>query len=249
VVLSGIYREFAVTGLGLEEIVKIARQAREGRAEVPRFGYRVTRLSGQVYALNVQMLGLLSDESVGRSAPRVPPPGGSRPSGKPGLEIGDQGAQVRHLQRALRRAGADVDIDGLFRSKTWEALCSLQRSLGVDADGIAGPATWAELPSGARMPVLRSGSRGEAVSQLQLTLASLAPGRWESSPQAPTGVFDASTSAAVKAFQKWNSIHADGIVGDQTWAAPAGESSLESAVGLKFLTTEKAAAEENRSNS
>lgn len=248
--LSGIYREFAVTGQGLEEIVKMARQAGDGRAEVPRFGYRVTRLSGHVYTLNVRMLGLLSEESVGRSAPRAPLPGVGRSAGKPGLEIGDEGGQVRRLQRALRRAGADVDVDGLFRVKTWEALCSLQRSRGLGADGIAGAATWAELPSGARMPILRSGSRGEAVSQLQLVLARFAPGRWESSPQAPTGVFDASTSAAVKAFQKWNSIPVDGIVGDQTWAAPAGESSLESAVGLEFLTTEKdeGKSEETRSN-
>jgi peptidoglycan hydrolase-like protein with peptidoglycan-binding domain len=99
------------------------------------------------------------------------------------------------------------------------------------------------------MPVLRSGSRGEAVSQLQLMLARLAPGRWESSPQSPTGVFDASTSAAVKAFQKWNSIPADGIVGDEVWAAPAGESSLESAVGLGFLTTEKDEAKPEKTDS
>lgn len=234
-----VYDEFVVTGQGLEEIVKMVQAAGDERIEVPRFGYRVTRLSHRVYELNVQMLHLLSDDSIGRSAPRVSSAAIGRPTRNTVPEIGDQGAEVRRLQRALRRAGEDVSIDGLFRQQTWQALCSLQRSRGLDVDGIAGSLTWAELPPGARMPVLRSGSRGNAVAQLQRVLAHWAPGRWESSPQATTGLYDSSTSAAVRAFQKWNGIPSDGIVGDQTWAAPAGESSLEIAVGLEFLTNDE----------
>jgi peptidoglycan hydrolase-like protein with peptidoglycan-binding domain len=89
------------------------------------------------------------------------------------------------------------------------------------------------------MPILRSGSRGDAVAQLQRVLADHAQGRWQTSPQAATGTFDAGTSATVKAFQQWNSIASDGIVGDQTWAAPAGQSSLEAAVGLAFVSDDK----------
>ena len=89
------------------------------------------------------------------------------------------------------------------------------------------------------MPILRSRSRGDAVAQLQRVLAGQAEGPWESSPLEATGAFDASTSAAVKAFQEWNSIASDGIVGDQTWAAPAGGSSLEAAVGLAFVANDK----------
>jgi murein L,D-transpeptidase YcbB/YkuD len=90
------------------------------------------------------------------------------------------------------------------------------------------------------MPILRAESRGDAVAQLQRVLAHQAQGRWQSSPQAATGTFDASTSAAVRAFQNWNGIASDGIVGDQTWTARAGESSLEVAVGLGFLTSDEA---------
>ena len=234
-----VYEEFTVAGRGLEEIVRMVLAARDERIEVPQFGYRVTRLSHRVYELNVRMLRLLEDESIGRSAPRVSPAAVGRPAGNPNLEIGDQGREVRRLQRALRRAGEDVDIDGLFGQKTWEAVCALQRSRGLNIDGIAGPGTWAELPSGAPMPILRSGSRGDAVAQLQRVLADQAQGRWESSPRAVTGAFDASTSAAVKAFQKWNDIASDGMVGDQTWAAPAGESILEVAVGLAFIADDE----------
>lgn len=234
-----VYEEFTVAGRGLEEIVRMVLAAGDERIEVPPFGYRVTRLSHRVYELNVRMLRLLEDETIGRSAPRMSPTAVGRRAGNPSLEIGDQGRDVRRLQRALRRAGKDVDVDGLFGQKTWEAVCSLQRSRGLNVDGIAGAGTWAELPSGAPMPLLRSGSRGDAVAQLQRVLADQAQGRWESAPRAATGTFDASTSTAVKAFQKWNGIASDGMVGDQTWAAPAGESSLEVAVGLAFLADDE----------
>ena len=187
-----VYDEFVVAGRGLEEIVRMVQAAGDERIEVPPLGYRVTRLSHRVYQLNVRMLRLLEDESLGRSAPRVSPTAVGRPAEHLRLEIGRRGREVRRLQRALHRAGESVDIDGVFGQKTWEAVRSLQRSRGLNVDGIPGRRTWAELPSGASMPILRAGSRGDAVAQLQRVLAHQAPGRWESSPQAATGMFDAS---------------------------------------------------------
>jgi murein L,D-transpeptidase YcbB/YkuD len=54
-------------------------------------------------------------------------------------------------------------------------------------------------------------------------------------------VFDASTSAAVQAFQRWIGVAADGLVGDQTWAAPVGDTStsLEASVGLEYATSDR----------
>lgn len=71
------------------------------------------------------------------------------------------------------------------------------------------------------------------VTELQKILTRNAPGRWETNPQAVTGEFDQSTSAAVLAFQRWNGISIDGQVGDQTWTAAVGDAgvSLEDAVG------------------
>jgi peptidoglycan hydrolase-like protein with peptidoglycan-binding domain len=237
--LEEVYDEFVVTGRGLEEIVKMAQAAEAERIDLPRFGYRLSRLSHRVYELNVRMLRLLADERIGRSAPEESPSAASPPTRHPELEIGNQGRQVRRLQRALRRAGHDIVTDGLFRQKTWTAVCSMQRASGLDVDGIVGPGTWAQLPPGAPMPILHPGSSGDAVSQLQRVLSDQASGRWEAIPQATTGTFDASTSAAVKAFQQWNGLTADGIVGDQTWAAAAGEFSLEASVGLTFLVDDK----------
>jgi len=248
--MSGqIYEGFAALGRGLEEIVKMASAAADGPVEVPRFGYRVTRLSRAVYALNLQMLRQLRDGSIGRAAaremnqaaPRESAAAEGAPDGMPLLQIGDQGRNVRRLQRALRRAGQDIRIDGLFRQETWRAVCSLQRSRGLDVDGIAGPLIWAVLPPDVQMPLLRLGSQGDAVARLQQVLTEQAPGRWDVAPQAVTGVFDAATSAAVLAFQRWSGITADGLVGDQTWAAPAAGTgmSLEESVGLEHATSDR----------
>src|SRR5919202_2440803 len=61
-------------------------------------------------------------------------------------------------------------------------------------------------------PVLRPGTSGEAVRQLQQALKGLGY-----DPGAIDGQFGARTEAAVKAFQKAQGITADGIVGDVTW--------------------------------
>jgi peptidoglycan hydrolase-like protein with peptidoglycan-binding domain len=85
------------------------------------------------------------------------------------------------------------------------------------------------------MPVLRLVSSGPVVTALQEILTQNAHGRWETTPDAVTDTFEQSTSAAVQAFQRWNSIHIDGEVGDQTRASNIsdGKVSLEDAVGLK----------------
>jgi len=65
-------------------------------------------------------------------------------------------------------------------------------------------------------PVLRLGSRGAAVIQLQQRLATL---RYDVGPI--DGVFGAQTFHGVVAFQKVNGLVRDGIVGPRTWYALA----------------------------
>ena len=106
------------------------------------------------------------------------------------------------------------------------------------ADGIVGPATWAALPDGGPMPTLQEGSTGPVVlSSLQTLLTNGAPGAWNVTPQGIDGDFGPKTEAAVKAFQSWGGVPADGVVGDQTWAVSlhAASATLESKVGLNFV--------------
>jgi len=72
-------------------------------------------------------------------------------------------------------------------------------------------------PSNAR-PMLRRGSRGQAVAELQNLLNS----RGINPPLTADGIFGRATAAAVRSFQAQAHIGVDGIVGRQTWAALAG---------------------------
>jgi peptidoglycan hydrolase-like protein with peptidoglycan-binding domain len=63
-------------------------------------------------------------------------------------------------------------------------------------------------------PTLRRGSEGQDVKDLQEALIEL-----DFKPGAVDGAFGVFTESAVKSFQKWAQLEADGIVGPATWAA------------------------------
>lgn len=55
------------------------------------------------------------------------------------------GNDVRFIQRALRRAGYRVAVDGRYGLETDVAITRFQRRHGLEPDGIVGPATWRVL--------------------------------------------------------------------------------------------------------
>ncbi len=61
------------------------------------------------------------------------------------LQRDDVGEDVRSLQQALRTAGYELDVDGEFGPGTEQAVEAYQRDLGLEVDGIAGPATLRSL--------------------------------------------------------------------------------------------------------
>ena len=62
------------------------------------------------------------------------------------LRRGDRGMLVVILQTALYNAGFDPGaIDGVFGTRTHNALVAFQRAKGLSPDGIAGRRTWAQL--------------------------------------------------------------------------------------------------------
>lgn len=58
------------------------------------------------------------------------------------IRIGDRGADVQRLQRAL-----GIAVDGIFGRQTQSTLADWQADHGLVADGICGPATWTTLIS------------------------------------------------------------------------------------------------------
>ena len=125
----------------------------------------------------------------------------------------------------------------MFGSKTAVAVKEFQQDAGLVVDGVVGPLTWAALPDGGSMPLLRAGSTGAVVSSLQTLLTNGSSGEWNVTPQGIDGVFGPNTKASVEAFQAWGGVAVDGIVGDQTWSVSlhAASATLESAVGLNFV--------------
>ena len=77
------------------------------------------------------------------------------------LRYGDRGVFVRYLQLALQRAGYDPGaIDGIFGTRTLDAVTAFQRANGLTSDGIVGRMTWAQLYpylSGYTVHVVRAG--------------------------------------------------------------------------------------------
>jgi putative chitinase len=63
----------------------------------------------------------------------------------PTLHRGSQGEAVAVLQSLLRDLGYQLAVDQDFGAATELAIMAVQKSAGLTADGIVGPATWREL--------------------------------------------------------------------------------------------------------
>lgn len=135
---------------------------------------------------------------------------------------GCTGDAVKTLQEKLNAKGFHSgNADGIFGAKTYAAVTAFQKANSLGVDGIVGKLTWAKLYDATPVnvtpvttqPMLRTGSRGDAVRKLQELLN--AKGYTCGSVD---DIFGSKTYAAVLAFQKANGLAADGIVGSLTWA-------------------------------
>lgn len=70
--------------------------------------------------------------------------------------VGDQGAEIAELQGKLVVLGYDVMADGAFGPAMADAIKDFQKSHGMKADGMIGPATYSAL-LGKEMPEISRG--------------------------------------------------------------------------------------------
>jgi peptidoglycan hydrolase-like protein with peptidoglycan-binding domain len=154
----------------------------------------------------------------------------------PTISSGSTGKDVRRLQRifVMTKVLAPANITGTFDSTTEQAVKDFQQGTGLTVDGIVGPITWQALPADPNTPLSRRGMSGSVVSALQKGLKKYTTPATDPGPV--DGDFGSKTEAAVKAYQQDRSVQADGIVGDQTWWAPAGAAGATLA-SLSGLTT------------
>lgn len=140
-----------------------------------------------------------------------------------GLTVGSRGADVTSLQQNLIDLGyaGFSTPDGIFGTKTNDALKKFQTSYGLESNGIADENTMSALQNAAAAlaatgrGVVGSGSTGSDVKALQQALINLGYADFST----PDGIFGSGTETALKRFQNDNGINADGVAGAKTWPA------------------------------
>ena len=171
------------------------------------------------------------------------------PNAYPGtpLRQGSNGQNVRLVQFWLKIARTvyaslrSVTVDGVFGEATAAAVKRFQSYFSLTSDGVVGRTTWnklyevyndiankllsASLRPGEYPGLLRRGSTGTAVRELQFYLYLMSA--YEPSIPAVSidGSFGAATEAAVRAYQRFAGLTVDGVVGRTTWSSLYGKAS------------------------
>ena len=123
------------------------------------------------------------------------------------LRRGSSGPEVTSLQQLLKARGFYADnADGYFGLTTEVAVTNFQGSVGLQADGIVGPATLQRL---AKPQAATPGTRDVQAALKQLGFY----------PLSVDGSFGMATKAALMSFQRSKGLNADGNVNAETLAA------------------------------
>lgn len=193
----------------------------------PATWYRITYLFNAVKRLSELDSEGIATEDISQEFPGVLAPGSS-------------GQNVRNLQYFLAVVGEfydtvpEIEITGVYDEATRQAVLAFQQTYGLTQDGIVGINTWQDLYRAYRgilsstdsleggvalYPgvVLRQGTQGEAVAQIQEYLNYIS-GTYPEIPEVSvTGVFGNQTQAAVEAFQRTFGLTVTGVVGPDVW--------------------------------
>ena len=162
---------------------------------------------------------------------------------RPYMRDGDGYTDVSLCQTRLDVHGFSCGkVDGIYGPKTEAAVRSFQGAMGLDTDGICGSKTWAaldeepgeeaadpEAPTDVEEPVIRrtlrlktpymrdeGGYQDVSLCQTRLAAHGFPCGEVD-------GIYGRNTESAVRSFQAYSRLDADGICGSKTWAALDGE--------------------------
>ena len=209
-----------------------------GTVERAKEGKNALQILRYYYGKRVQLVTTDHIASIPSSYPGSPLRRGSS-----GTNVRILQKQLSRIAKDYPSFGKPV-VNGTFDEATERSVKRFQKQFGLTADGVVGRATWykisfiyvsvkdlAELTSegetaegtqttgGWPGTVLRRGSSGSAVEQVQFWLSDLA--QFDSALPRVTvdGRYGAATERAVQAFQKKQGLTADGAVGQRTWNA------------------------------
>ena len=209
-----------------------------GTVDRAREGMNALQILRYYYGSRVQLVTTDNIAAIPSSYPGSPLRRGST-----GTNVRILQKQLSRIARDYPSFGKPA-VTGTFDEATENSVKKFQKQFSLTADGVVGRATWnkvsfiyvsvkdlAELTSegetaegtqsagGWPGTVLRRGSTGSSVEQVQFWLSDLA--QFDSSLVRVTvdGSYGAATERAVRAFQQKQSLTADGAVGQRTWNA------------------------------
>lgn len=207
-----------------------------GTVDLANRGFTPFEILTYYYGNNINLVQNAPVSGSTESAPNYP------------LRLGSAGNDVRTVQIRLNRISNNypsipkiVLTDGIFGTDTEAAVRRFQEVFGLSPDGVVGRATWYTIQSiytavkrltdlnseGIRFDevtqqfpsVLREGSTGIGVFNLQYYLNYLSQYYNTIPPVVLDGIFGPATRAAVEDVQKTFGLPVDGIVGEATWYA------------------------------
>lgn len=142
------------------------------------------------------------------------------------LKLGSRGSGVKSLQSKLNSLGFNAGVaDGIFGTKTRNAVMDFQRKNGLVVDGIVGKATQTKLDSSSNNDVK---TIQEILNQIGIDVG-----------KADNKMGD-KTRHGIRAFQKIFGLTVDGVVGKNTWAV------LNKAKGIKNFKVQEFACQHCR---
>lgn len=137
--LAGVRGYFDFINTKRYENLKTATTPKQYLEYIKADGYATSSSYVQTNLNRIELYGLTKYDP-GRQIT-----GNPYPTPSTTLKNGSRGEGVKWLQYALKRLGFGLNIDGIFGTKTEEAVKAFQAERSLAVDGIAGPITRAEL--------------------------------------------------------------------------------------------------------
>lgn len=209
-----------------------------GTVDLARQGKNALQILRHYYGNDLEIVRTSNIQNIFESYPGKPLRRGDR-----GQNVSILQRQLNRITQDYPFLGR-LAVDGFFGSAMEETVKRFQKQFKLTADGVVGRATWykisyiyasvkrlAELTSEGETSegalsggswngvVLRRGSTGSSVQQMQFWLDTLATFDSTLPHITVDGIFGAGTEQAVRAFQKAYGLTVDGVVGQGTWNA------------------------------
>ncbi|WP_270180336.1 C40 family peptidase [Alkalihalobacillus sp. CinArs1] len=221
-------KEEKATGLTIGARGSAVTALQQGLKDRGYYNYNVDGIFGSITekavkefqsVVGLKVTGVADDATLDALKSR----GGTKTT-EPVMKVGSRGDNVSKLQQDLKTAGTfHVGVTGYFGPITEKAVKDFQRAKGLTVTGTAtketldalsnnGPAVHPPVQDTSNDDVLKVGSKGELVVELQSKLKAL--GYYKGGVD---GAFGPLTESAVKTFQSRNKLTANGIVDSSTW--------------------------------